>query len=569
MRVISATVSNFASYEHLDFNFTDRGLTLVAGPTGSGKSTLCDVIPWVLYGRTAKDGAVDEVRAWDSDEDTVGTVILRTNVEVTVVRTRGKTNDLFFYIDDIGPQRGKDLNDTQRLINSAIGLNYEAYLTSSYLHEFSQLSSFFTTTAKVRRQITEQLVDLSFAKNIVERSAAFKKDVKEEVAELKSRKALQENELANALKLKTSEAKRLQDWEGLQTALQQELNSKLVAFESDKQRSIDKIEQKLLAFEEDRARQVIEHAHAIKEMKSDIMSIDEIERQRAEVTKAKSDIGESSCPTCGAPKNHAQQMVLTKKSYELDNIEAKNKRLEIQIKTTQASHDRQVKAVNPYIEQRALEEAKVNTFAEQIAAAKNQKNPYTASLDKARDDWEVAKIQLAITLADLDHALGTIADVDVLSSILEDFRSALVKNTIVDLESKTNDMLMRHFDAEIRVAFEPDNADKLDVTIYKDGHQCSYTQLSKGQRQLLKLCFGVSAMRITTNRNQVAINCMFFDEVFDGCDDVLKSKAFNLLQELALEVESIFVVEHSSELKARFLRQIQVQLVNGHSVLNA
>jgi ABC-type lipoprotein export system ATPase subunit len=97
-------VTNFGSYKHLEFDFNSNGLTLISGPTGSGKSTLCDIVPWILFGRTSKGGAVDEVRSWDAEEATTGTLMLH---GISITRSR-KPNDL-----TIDGRRGKDLNDTQ------------------------------------------------------------------------------------------------------------------------------------------------------------------------------------------------------------------------------------------------------------------------------------------------------------------------------------------------------------------------------------------------------------------------------------------------------------------------
>src|ERR1700733_2695413 len=100
MKILSASVQNFASYKKLDFEFDGQGLALVAGPTGSGKSTLCDVVPWVLFGRTSKGGTVDEVLSWPGDEITSGVITIddRSGRPFSITRTRGskpKDNDLF------------------------------------------------------------------------------------------------------------------------------------------------------------------------------------------------------------------------------------------------------------------------------------------------------------------------------------------------------------------------------------------------------------------------------------------------------------------------------------------
>ena len=179
MRLISASLENFASYKTLDFDFTNKGLVLIQGPNGAGKSTLCDVIPWILFGRTAKNGPVDDILPWSGETPTKGTLRLEHNgQEITVSRCR-KPNDLYINQDT----RGKDIPDTQRLINRLLGLDVDYFLSAAYFHEFSQTSTFFTTTPKVRRLISEQLVDLTLAKSLQTKVATEKKVINIKVLE--------------------------------------------------------------------------------------------------------------------------------------------------------------------------------------------------------------------------------------------------------------------------------------------------------------------------------------------------------------------------------------------------
>ena len=166
MRILKATAHNFGSYSLIDFEFTDKGLTLISGPTGTGKSTLADIIPWGLFGVTAKGGLADEVRTWNADEVTSVVLYLESLIIVRIRGKGGKGNDLYFQHTGKDRIRGKDLNDTQRLINQHLGITPETYLAGAYFHEFSQTASFFTTSAKIRRQITEQMADLDLAKTL-------------------------------------------------------------------------------------------------------------------------------------------------------------------------------------------------------------------------------------------------------------------------------------------------------------------------------------------------------------------------------------------------------------------
>jgi DNA repair exonuclease SbcCD ATPase subunit len=69
MRILSCQAQNFGSYKELNLDLADIGLSLVYGRTGSGKSTLPDVVAWTLFGTTAKDGAADDVRSWQAGSE--------------------------------------------------------------------------------------------------------------------------------------------------------------------------------------------------------------------------------------------------------------------------------------------------------------------------------------------------------------------------------------------------------------------------------------------------------------------------------------------------------------------
>lgn len=506
MRVISCSLENFASYKSLEFSFENQGLTLIQGSTGSGKSTLCDAISWVLFGRTAKDGAVDEVLSWSASGPTKGTIILTDSAAssaFSIMRIRGeKANDLYF---DTGPasakmQRGKDINDTQKQINNLLGVTVDAYLAGAYYHEFSQTAQFFTTTAKNRRSICEQLVDLSLPKTLQNRLSEQSKVLNK-----------QEQAYDRDIRLFGDRLERLP-----KTA---DLKAKANTFAVDKKKSLDSLNNKIDAL--------------VNTVKSD----DYFKAIKQDLLASRHDLGSGTCGECGAKKHSAEHTKIEVKLAELAQ--------EIRLNEQQKS------LLKDLIKQLDTEIATENTYA----ALAKENEIQTADL--------TIKLDLTV-LKHTENATG-ISDLETLLEVTADLRSVTIKNTISRLESQTNKLLEDYFDSEIKVTFEVEAADKLDVTILKDGNLCAYTQLSKGQRQLLKLCFGVSVMRQVANHNGVSFNCAFLDEALDGMDDALKIKTYRLLQELSKDFESLFVVDHSESLKAMFSNKYSVELINGES----
>jgi len=148
-------------------------------------------------------------------------------------------------------------------------------------------------------------------------------------------------------------------------------------------------------------------------------------------------------------------------------------------------------------------------------------------------------------------------------------RGELLRQSIKHVEVNTNRLLETYFDSALRVSFELSKLDDLNVTIAKNGNECSYRQLSKGQRGLLKLCFSISIMEIAANKAGLKFETLFFDEALDGLDTELKLKAYNLFAELEKSHSSVLVIDHNSELQSLFTKQYHVKLVNEESEITS
>ncbi len=479
MKVISCHLENFASYKELDFSFDDKGLVLIQGATGSGKSTLCDAIPWILFGRTAKNGSVDEILSWPGDKTTYGCLELDKSINVYRIRGKGK-NDLYYSTAPMQIVRGKDLQDTQKLINNLLGLNIDLYLSGAYFHEFSQTAQFFTTTAKSRRAICEQIVDLSLAKDLQEKTNINLKQANKDLDQANSKITQLEANIALLTRMQANETSKFDIWAKTQVA------------------KINHIESNVLKFEEARDMRV----------------------KRAKVT-AKA----VNCSECGQVKPTAH--VHKDNSNEI------------------------LDEVNPYLNQ--------------LEQARSEVNPHTGGVKDFTNDIAFHISDIALHNRSKDIHQTQAHDLELLTDVLNDFRGALVENTIKDLETKTNDLLHTHFDGEIRINLNIEDADKLDVTILKDSNNCTYTQLSKGQRCMLKLCFGLSVMKTIQNHHAISLKQILLDESLDGMDDINKMKAVRMLETIALDYDTIYLVEHSETVKAHIDNSYLVTLNNGNS----
>lgn len=561
MNLLSCSATNFGSYEHLDFDFSEGGLHLVFGATGSGKSTLCDVAPWVLFGRTAKNGPVSDVLAWNASEDTE----VRISVEiygqtVTVTRRRGRVNDLYFDISGT-LVRGKDISDTQRLLDRVLGVTAEQYLMSAYYHELSPIANFFTATAKVRRQITEGLVDLTVVSKVQERCAAEIKENSNSLISLEktsSSLVAKHSAISSALSVAN---RRSSEWATERTTKLQHLKDKSDRFAMDIAAEEASIRERLEAWNIAKRDKIDTMASALSVLESkkddleDIISALEAERASMEHLRV--------CKECGAKLDSTKiEAIDADLKTARDNL---TKHLVVVAAANQnLAHTK--RQVNPMLVELDFLPTD-NPFSLMIDTLEKEKNPHKETVKTSTGQLLEIDAEIKKTQATMSEIVDRGGLLSVLKDMTAVVRQACIETTIYDIQTETNRLLATYFAAIIRIEFRAGTFDKLDVTVFKDGNECSYTQLSKGQRQLLRLCFVVACINTSAKYSGIMFEQLFFDEALDGLDDSLKIASFGLLKELADSRQSVFVVEHSSDFKNMFNSRYEVSLTGSSSTV--
>lgn len=521
MKLLECEVTNFGSYKHFKTDFSEYGLSLVEGPTGSGKSTLLDMPAWILFGITSKNGAVDDIKNWTAkDEETIGrlSVLVSSSERITVtrIRSKGGKNDLYWTEEgQEEKQRGKDLVETQGHLDLRMGASADLYLLCSSYNEFSPAGQFFMAKAKDRKAVLEGLTDLSFPTSLSDAASG------------------QLSVARTSLRGYESVLSRLKGRvDLLQTQLTQcRTHSK--QWEENHQKQIQETKEKLGAWNEvqevETVRQQNAWAEEIVSLTLNIKDGESVDNQN------------NPCPTCGQSAKHKENVF---SSYI-------------------------------YTAKRRIEELK-----EQIkAASDNKANPHLAALGVlvlTKDPHRGTLIQVEMQLAQEEQKLNEAKDaykaclkneasLTQLVTVATSLRAKLLDNTVLAAQNLTNQYLSKYFDAELTVSFAITNKDNLDIEINKGGYSCNFKQLSKGQRQLLKLCFSVALMKIAQEKASVTFNCIFLDEPTDGCDEALKVKSFKMFQDLSTQYQSVVVIEHNSEIKEMFTNRHKVELVNDTS----
>ncbi len=564
MKILWAKAKNFGSYEELYLDFTSMGFRLIEGPTGSGKSTLCDVIPWVLFGKTAKNGLADDVLPWGQKVDTtVEMCVQKDDKELLVKRVRGKKSDLYIQVDD-KVLRGKDNNDTQDLINRTLGMTIEFYLAGSYYHEFSQTAQFFTTSAKNRRVICEQIVDLSLSVLLQEKLAEELKLTNKDLEGVETLVNKSESELSFISSALVNNQKKARQWRDEHQEKILSLRAKQdnwalehLAAVTTLQENYDKFETQT-AVDMKKAEQQLYDVYDLLEKETTSESL--IRETLSAIVKK-----DNFCPTCGQvcktdehKKEEELKIKLNNCDWNINKLTETCASLEQKIKTLQNS-------VNPFKSSLEFKKAEKNTYGEQAADLMKVENPFADLIREAKDSQQSLKDHLNFLYKEQEELADQVNDLETLKEIFVKFRAELIKFAVSSIEQKTNEFVRQYFSSEFTVNLSVEKADAIDIEIYKDGNICSYSQLSKGQRGILKLCFSTAVMEIVKTNSGNSIPVLFYDEALDGLDETFKMQAVKMLEAQSIKYDSLFLVDHSEAVKAQVTDKITVKYSKGHS----
>lgn len=555
MKILQINCENFCSYKDLNFGFTD-GLSLLTGETGSGKSTVLDAASWLLFGITSKGAYADDVCAWGAEAPTEGhTVVELPNSIIWVFRERGPKNDLFWLEDGTGDEiRGKDLTDTQRLLEARLGVTAELFLLGSYMTQFSKADSFFIAKAKDRRDTLEQIVDQEFPIKLSERASEARKVTKKE------RDAL-DLELAKVVgKLEGTEqgiqvlTKDEGEWQFNQVLRKNEAYAKFTAFDDEKQKKIATLKAKSDKWEIDSLKQMNTFRGYVNPKSFD--------KELAEIADTLG-LPSPPCKECGAPKAHGEREGLLNRRSELKALQTKA----IQ---DMRMYEQLIAQVNPHTFELFSAEIQENPYAEVMATLDAEINPHTKRLQEARNSLKALEGRIqAITLS-LDDKNALVSRLTWLYDKSFEMRGLLMTNVAQNIQNATNVYLEKHFDAPLRIRLILEDSDKLDVEILNNGHSCGFRSLSGGERTQLKLCFAISLMKAAQDKAGVHFGQIFLDEPLAGLDTGLKVKAYGLFQELEAEFGTVLVIEHDEAFTSQFSSTYVVtKSPNGHSEINA
>ena len=541
------TVEGFCSIiSPTTFNLDNKGIIVIRGKTGSGKTTILSALVWVLYGVNLKE--VSDVNTWPKyqPKDYQGTmvsiyfkvdgklykIIRCQNYKGKVNGAKGKDN-LFFFEDGL-LTKIKGRKNIQKEIEKTLKLSYRVFISSVL---FGQgLKRLINETNSDQKALFEEIFDVSYTSQAKSKAMEMYKIDNNILSVLNEKKAVLEASLSaykdnykmSKLESKRFDSQQKEELDKLNSRLKN-YNKKLEELQNDF--NINLLS-KLKAKVEQLSQKIIEINKAYKESMEfedipiiDLVSevIDLLEKKEYKTCIGKLRGIQSALVSAQKlnEKKEALLSTLSKKKTKLNKL--------VSNQTELIYNEKQIKTIKADIfELKCKKPSKVKTELldkiKQIEAELEEVNSlYEPQLKKVED------IKWVIDDALSNHGIKAYlfeSSLSSLNKILDSYSDVLELNIqyMIDTSTKKKD-----FTTVIRF----------------EGQTVLYEELSGGQKQLVHLAMAFAVNQLVTT--DLGLNIAFLDEIFENLSEDKIDVVVNLIRHIYKD-KSLFIITHQDTL---------------------
>ena len=552
-------IEGFCSIPYLELNLGSKGITVIRGATGEGKTTILSALVWGAYGKNLKGKS--DVNTWEKyrPKNYNGTKVEiyfgkdgKTHKITRCLKYKGEVNgakgkDRLIYEIDTVEVSEKNRGEIQALINADLGMSYSLFMnsilfgqgmkrliqeSSSYkkdlfeeifeleyiskardiakgyyteaLREYNEISQKYSSSKEKKQSIQRMLDDLKKQANHVKNDLSSRVKVLEKKLSLLA-KAKKENELKETVTYKNRIEQRIQEARDNQKELLNKINDA-------KKKTRVSLEEFIGVIIKLLKRGDIKNS--LKRLMEVKKAFGDIERLQDKCSKLADKIS-----------NYRDKLEeLRDQEYEANKVQRDIDLTHVEIK-------------------KLLSEKRAGVNLGLIKKYKTQLSTISDKLQSIESEMEEKRAKVDNYKWVMDDPLGNRgikaflfeSSLDILNETLESYSEVLGFSILfyVDIQGVKKDF---------------------NTQIIMDGIEVSYEELSGGQKTLVNIAM-VLAMNSMIRRN-CRINVLFLDEVFEGLDREYCDTVSKLLERISItEKLTVFMVTHqeSIPIKARVL----------------
>lgn len=552
-------IEGFCSIPYLELNLGSKGITVIRGATGEGKTTILSALVWGAYGKNLKGKS--DVNTWEKyrPKNYNGTKVEiyfgkdgKTHKITRCLKYKGEVNgakgkDRLIYEIDAVEVSEKNRGEIQALINADLGMSYSLFMNSilfgqgmkrliqesssdkkdlfeeifeleyiskardiakgyymEALREYNEISQKYSSSKEKKQSIQRMLDDLKKQANHVKNDLSSRVKVLEKKLSLLA-KAKKENELKETVTYKNRIEQRIQEARDNQKELLNKINDA-------KRKTRVSLEEFIGVIIKLLKRGDIKNS--LKRLMEVKKAFGDIERLQDKCSKLADKIS-----------NYRDKLEeLRDQEYEANKVQRDIDLTHVEIK-------------------KLLSEKRAGVNLGLIKKYKTQLSTISDKLQSIESEMEEKRAKVDNYKWVMDDPLGNRgikaflfeSSLDILNETLESYSEVLGFSILfyVDIQGVKKDF---------------------NTQIIMDGIEVSYEELSGGQKTLVNIAM-VLAMNSMIRRN-CRINVLFLDEVFEGLDREYCDTVSKLLEKISItEKLTVFMVTHqeSIPIKARVL----------------
>ena len=592
-------IENFLSIGNAEVDLEDRGYCLITGvnnnpsdmakSNGSGKSSIIEAICWALTGETIR-GVKDVVNMFTTGGTSVELNFKVDSTQYKIIRYKEhKTykTDLKIHING-EDKSGKGIRDSQKLLES-----YLPDLTASLIGSVILLGQglpqrFTNNTPSGRKEVLEKLSKSDFMiedlkKRIGDRKIFLNSELRKVEDTILSNETLIKS-LNQQIKQCEERLSQLED-PSIYEDLIQRAKEKIAFIDGKIEELRDQLKQhrlKLDSTQKEKAQSLTsileeEKSYNDEYIRSKYLLESKLNSIKGDIYRLNSDIQKAKnvkdvCPTCNQKLPGVFKPDLTPLTSSLvektkSEYELKNQLLELQEKNSPIveKFSKQKEEATRELDKIILEsQAHIQSLERSLAQIQNERNAESSNLSR----YESLKASYQATVTTINQTIAgnsiqikelqekTVYYHDEKSNLTlrldainkfttianRDFRGYLLKNVIDFINKKAKEYCKDVFDTTlIDFTLEGNNID-----IRYSGKQ--YEVLSGGEKHKIDIIILLSIRDMLCQFLDFRCNILAVDEIFDNLDSTSCDKVLDLLSKKLIDLESIFIISHHTDL---------------------
>lgn len=560
-------IEGFCSIPYLELNLGSKGITVIRGATGEGKTTILSALVWGAYGKNLKGKS--DVNTWEKyrPKNYNGTKVEiyfgkdgKTHKITRCLKYKGEVNgakgkDRLIYEIDAVEVSEKNKGEIQALINADLGMSYSLFMNSilfgqgmkrliqesssdkkdlfeeifeleyiskardiakgyytEALREYNEISQKYSSSKEKKQSIQRMLDDLKKQANHVKNDLSSRVKVLEKKLSLLA-KAKKENELKETVTYKNRIEQRIQEARDNQKELLNKINDA-------KKKTRVSLEEFIGVIIKLLKRGDIKNS--LKRLMEVKKAFGDIERLQDKCSKLADKIS-----------NYRDKLEeLRDQEYEANKVQRDIDLTHVEIK-------------------KLLSEKRAGVNLGLIKKYKIQLSTISDKLQSIESEMEEKRAKVDNYKWVMDDPLGNRgikaflfeSSLDILNETLESYSEVLGFSILfyVDIQGVKKDF---------------------NTQIIMDGIEVSYEELSGGQKQLVNLAMAFAMNEVMTKAK--GINIAFLDEVFENLSSEYVDLVIGLIRKIYKD-KTLYLISHQESLPIPNARVLTVTRERGLS----